>query len=71
MIILTGSKYPLKISYPASYFFGHHDPEKTKLPIIVDCRIFWIQNGFCVSSAMTLVRLYLLSFLRVKSGSVG
>lgn len=42
----------------------------TKLPITADCTIFWIQNGFCVGSAMTLVRLYLFNFHGVKSGSV-
>lgn len=61
------SKYPLNVSYQASTFVGHNDPEKTKLPITADCRIFWIQNGFFVSFAMTVVRLYIFNYLRVKS----
>jgi hypothetical protein len=41
-----------------------------QLPITADFRTFWVQDGFCVNTAMTLARMYLFNFLKVKSGSV-
>lgn len=40
-------------------FSAHSDPEKRKLPITADHRIFWMWSGVCGSFAITSVRPHL------------
>lgn len=68
VVIVIRSKYPVNISYQASTFVGHNDPQKTKLSY--NCTLQNLLDTE-LGSALILVRQFLFNFLRVKSGSVG
>lgn len=56
----SGNRIPVSfenLAIESQNVSGHSDPDKTKLPITTDPRIFWVWSGVCGSLAMTLVTL--------------